>query len=189
MRAVSFSPDGLLLAVSRSDDELHIYDSRFMGRDRAPMRRFLHWGEDCCLTGDRWGIVDAVWVDRWCGKGLGVITGGTDGEISSHRTRLLCSHLVVLVKKGCIRFWDVRRSDDDISNGEVLARPNSDIGHFSVGDPYSGEKPLVVWVNHYETFLSSLMNLLLVVIMAVASMSTTTQPLAVLLAEHEHRLN
>ncbi|KAF8481034.1 WD40-repeat-containing domain protein [Russula ochroleuca] len=126
VRAVSFSPDGLLLAVSRSDDELHIYDSRFMGRDREPMRRFLHWEEDCCLGGDRWGIVDAVWVDGWCGRGLGVVTGGSDG---------------------CVRFWDVRRSADDISNGEVLARPDSDIGHFSVGDPYSGEKPLVVGDN------------------------------------------
>lgn len=126
VRAVSFSPDGLLLAVSRSDDELHIYDSRFMGRSREPMRRFLHWGDDCCLGGDRWGIVDAVWVDGWCGKGLGVITGGSDG---------------------CVRFWDVRRSADDISNGEVLARPDSDIGHFSVGDPYSGEKPLVIGDN------------------------------------------
>lgn len=47
-------------------------------------------------------------------------------------------------KKGCVRFWDVRRSADDISNGEVLARPDSDIGHFSVGDPYNGEKPLVM---------------------------------------------
>ncbi|KAF8499257.1 WD40-repeat-containing domain protein [Russula emetica] len=126
VRAVSFSPDGLLLAISRSDDELHIYDSRFMGRSREPMKRFLHWGDDHCLGGDRWGIVDAVWVDRWCGRGLGVITGGSDG---------------------CVRFWDVRRSDDDISNGEVLARPDSDIGHFSVGDLYSGEKPLVVGDN------------------------------------------
>jgi hypothetical protein len=82
VRAVSFSPDGLLLAISRNDDELHIYDSRFMGRSREPMRRYLHWGDDYCLGGDRWGIVDAVWVDGWCGKGLGVITGGSDGEIS-----------------------------------------------------------------------------------------------------------
>ena len=81
VRAISFSPDGLLLAIARSDDELHIYDSRFMGRSREPMRRYLHWGDDYCLGGDRWGIVDAVWVDGWCGKGLGVITGGSDGEI------------------------------------------------------------------------------------------------------------
>jgi hypothetical protein len=82
VRAVSFSPDGLLLAISRSDDELHIYDSRFMGRSREPMRRYLHWGDDCCVGGDKWGIVDAVWVDGWCGRQQGVITGGSDGEIS-----------------------------------------------------------------------------------------------------------
>jgi hypothetical protein len=79
---VRFSPDGLLLAVARSDDELHVYDSRFLGRGRDPMRRFLHWGEDGFVGGDRWGIVDAVWVDGWCGRGLGIVTGGSDGERS-----------------------------------------------------------------------------------------------------------
>jgi hypothetical protein len=60
-------------------------------------------------------------------------------------TACLHIYLLVLVQKiGCVRFWDVRRSADDISNGEVLARPDSDIGHFSVGDPYNGEKPLVM---------------------------------------------
>lgn len=89
--AVTFSPDGLLLAVARSDDELHLYDSRFMGRHREPMRRFMHWGEDCCMGGDRWGIADAVWVDGWCGRGLGVVTGGSDGEIFILYLLLACS--------------------------------------------------------------------------------------------------
>jgi len=93
VKAVSFSPDGLLLAVARSDDELHVYDSRFMGSSREPMKRFLHWGEDCCLDGDRWGIVDAVWVDGWCGRGLGVVTGGSDGEMSPHAHPLARSYL------------------------------------------------------------------------------------------------
>ncbi|KAH9982323.1 WD40-repeat-containing domain protein [Lactifluus volemus] len=124
--AVSFSPDGLLLAVARSDDEVHVYDTRFMGQGREPLRRFLHWGDNCCMAGDEWGVVDAVWVDGWCGRGLGIVTGGSDG---------------------CVRFWDVRRSADDIQNGDVLAQPNSDIGHFSVGDPRNGEKPLVVGDN------------------------------------------
>jgi WD40 repeat protein len=105
VRAVSFSPDGLLLAISRSDDELHIYDSRFMGRSREPMRRFLHWGDDYCLGGDRWGIVDAVWVDGWCGKGLGVITGGSDGEIFNTLTSIrMFTHLsLVLMPKKRLR--------------------------------------------------------------------------------------
>jgi len=101
VKAVSFSPDGLLLAISRSDDELHIYDSRFMGRSREPMRRFVHWGDDYCVGGDRWGIVDAVWVDGWCGKGLGVITGGSDGEISkpfqNFNTIYMLTHLSLFV--------------------------------------------------------------------------------------------
>ena len=79
---VSFSPDGLLLAVTRSDDELQIFDSRFMGRSTEPMARYLHW-EDDCGVGEKWGIVDAVWVDGWCGRGFGIITGGSDGEARS----------------------------------------------------------------------------------------------------------
>jgi WD40 repeat protein len=81
--AVSFSPDGLLLAVARSDDAVHVYDSRFMGQGLEPLRRFLHWGDNCCMAGDEWGVVDAVWVDGWCGRGLGIVTGGSDGEFSS----------------------------------------------------------------------------------------------------------
>lgn len=127
----SFSPDGLLLAITRSDDELQIFDSRFMGHSAGPMARYLHWEDDCCVGG-KWGIVDAVWVDGWCGRGFGVITGGSDG---------------------CVRFWDTRRSGEDMENGEVLARPDVDVGHFSVGDPRKGEKPLVVGDNDGRVYV------------------------------------
>jgi hypothetical protein len=64
------------------------------------MQRFLHWGEDCSLGGDRWGILDAVWVDRWCGRGLGVVTGGFDGECCHHiLISLLIAHVSVFVQK------------------------------------------------------------------------------------------
>ncbi len=59
-------------------------------------------------------------------------------------TQLRGSVYSISCVQGCVRFWDVRRSAEDIQNGEVLARPNVDIGHFSVGDFCSGEKPLVV---------------------------------------------
>ena len=97
--AVNFSPDGLLLAIARSDDEVHVYDSRFMGQDIGPMRRFLHWGDDYCMAGDKWGVVDAVWVNGWCGRGLGIVTGGSDGEFSSltslriHLSSCICKRL------------------------------------------------------------------------------------------------
>jgi hypothetical protein len=81
----------LLLAIARSDDEVHVYDSRFMGQSLKPMKRFLHWGDDCCMAGDKWGVVDAVWVDGWCGRGVGIVTGGSDGEFSSLAP--LCIHI------------------------------------------------------------------------------------------------
>lgn len=97
----SFSPDGLLLAVARSDDELQIFDSRFMGHSAEPMARYLHWEDDCCV-GAKWGIVDAVWVDRWCGRGFGVITGGSDGEATFSTLALqLRSHLLSFCARLC----------------------------------------------------------------------------------------
>jgi WD40 repeat protein len=97
--AVSFSPDGLLLAIARSDDELHVYDSRFMGQGRKPMRRFRHWGDDCCVGGLKWGVVDAVWVDGWCGRGVGIVTGGSDGEFFIACCPLYLTSLLVLRKR------------------------------------------------------------------------------------------
>jgi hypothetical protein len=141
VRAVSFSSGGLLLAVAYSDNELYIYDSWFMGGGKKPMERFLHWKENCSLDGDVWGIVDAVWIDRWCGRKLGVVIGGSDGK-HFHHILIAHSSYIYIHAKGCVSFWDVCRSADDILNGKVLAQPNSDIGHFSVGNPYNGEKPL-----------------------------------------------
>jgi len=72
-----------------------------------------------------YGIVDAKWVETETDRdrNLQLITGGLDG---------------------CIRIWDVMRSTDDPSNGRVIARMDSDIGCFSVGDKTNGEKTLVV---------------------------------------------
>lgn len=70
----------------------------------------------------------------------------------------------------------MRRSADDILNGEVLAQPNSDIGHFSVGNPCNGEKPLIVWVYRYTNKMpSDTHNVLLAAIMADASTSMITR--------------
>ena len=45
---------------------------------------------------------------------------------------------------GCVRLWDVRLSDETPANGTVLAQADYDINAFSLGDVYSGERPLVV---------------------------------------------
>lgn len=121
---VSFSPDGLLLAVARSDDELQVFDSRFMGRSSKPMARYLHWGDDCCI-GEKWGIVDAVWVDGWCGRGFGIITGGSDGEATLSTSALPLHALTfILCKVACVsgtragqaRTWRTARC----SRGQML---------------------------------------------------------------------
>jgi WD40 repeat protein len=98
---VSFSPDGLLLAVARSDDELQIFDSRFMGCSAKPMAQYLHWEDDCCI-GQKWGIVDAVWVDGWCGRGFGIVTGGSDGEATLSSALPLYALTFILCKVACV---------------------------------------------------------------------------------------
>jgi hypothetical protein len=114
-----------------------------MGGGKKPMQRFLDWGEYCSLGGDVWGIVDAVWIDRRYGRKLDVVTGRSDGK-HFHHILIARSLYIYVYVKGCVSFWDVCRLADDILNGEVLAQPNSDIGHFSVGNPYNGEKPLTL---------------------------------------------
>ena len=40
--------------------------------------------------------------------------------------------------------WDHNMASSNPTNGRVLAECNSDIGHFSLGDPYNSENQLVV---------------------------------------------
>ena len=40
--------------------------------------------------------------------------------------------------------WDPTKAANNAENGQVLAEVNSDIGYFSLGDPYNGENQLVV---------------------------------------------
>lgn len=40
--------------------------------------------------------------------------------------------------------WDPLKAADGPSNGTILAQVNSDIGQFSLGDPYAGEHQLIV---------------------------------------------
>jgi len=40
--------------------------------------------------------------------------------------------------------WDPAMASLNPNNGKVLAEVNSDIGHFSLGDPYADENQLVV---------------------------------------------
>lgn len=71
----SFSPDGLLLAVARNDNALHVYDVRALSR--GPLCRFEHHDSDA-VDGGGWGIVTANWIQ---GRNrIGIVSGGNDGE-------------------------------------------------------------------------------------------------------------
>lgn len=116
-----FSPDGIHLALARNDNHIHIYDSRKLNK---LLFDFEHNGPCRKSPGsESYGVVTAEWVDRSSRRlPVGLITGGHDG---------------------CVRFWDPLRSAEDPTNGTILAETNSDIGYFSIGDHFAGERDLI----------------------------------------------
>lgn len=79
--SMSFSPDGILLMVARNDNEVHVYDSRFLGDgENAKPLMYVHDGDDKTMGIARYGVHGAQWVDGWGGLGLGIVSGGQDGK-------------------------------------------------------------------------------------------------------------
>ncbi|TFK29731.1 WD40 repeat-like protein [Coprinopsis marcescibilis] len=119
---ISFSSDGIYLALARHDNQTHVYDFRMLKRE--PLWRFKHQGE--CKTGQNGkscGVMKLEWVESTVRSRLGLVTGGSDG---------------------CVRLWDPLLSIEDPSNGSVIADVASDIGTFSLGDRFKQEHQLIV---------------------------------------------
>ncbi|KAF8817437.1 WD40 repeat-like protein [Phlegmacium glaucopus] len=124
----SFSPDGMYLALARNDNRTHVYDRRMW--DRGVIFEYGHDGDSKAASPkDVYGVVKAQWVQSEATGRIALVTGGEDG---------------------CIRMWDPTMSAQNPKNGKILAEVNSDIGHFSLGDPYAGENQLVVGDNTGE---------------------------------------
>lgn len=72
-----YSPDGLLLAVSRSDNVTHVYDSRFLGQI---LYRFKHKpGMEGSMDDTKYGVCKIDWmVNPWT-QHLSLASGGADG--------------------------------------------------------------------------------------------------------------
>ncbi len=51
---------------------------------------------------------------------------------------------------GRVRLWNPMWSSIETSNGRKIVKVNSDIGFFSVGDPFKREHDLVVYVSPLE---------------------------------------
>lgn len=82
----TFSPDGIFLALARNDNDVHVYDSRNLGR--GVLYRFSHHNvnshhntKHMAYGSDAYGVVEANWVTGFDGKALGLISGGDDGKI------------------------------------------------------------------------------------------------------------
>ncbi|KAH7927326.1 hypothetical protein BV22DRAFT_1103751 [Leucogyrophana mollusca] len=122
VNCASFSPDGIFLALGRNDNITDVYDSRNM--ERGPLYGFFHDDPNRGVPGsESYGVVEAKWVEGRDGRRMGLITGGNDG---------------------CIRLWDCGISALEDTNGRTIAKTDFDVAHFALGDPYKGEKALVV---------------------------------------------
>ncbi|KAI0322689.1 WD40-repeat-containing domain protein [Amylostereum chailletii] len=120
--AASYSPDERLIAVGRSDDQLHLYDRRNMGK--GPILQFKHRENPACRAAQsNGGIARLEWIQAWDGRGLGLVSGGGDG---------------------CVRVWDALGSSNDPLNGHTIAQLDSAVSDFSLGEQFKDEKPLAV---------------------------------------------
>ena len=83
---MTFSPDGVYLALSRSDNRVHLYDSRMIGKGvmleyRHESARFIPQSQEV------FGIVRAHWVITRSGQ-YRLLSGGEDGEFSNENVLL-----------------------------------------------------------------------------------------------------
>ncbi|KAG1746620.1 WD40-repeat-containing domain protein [Suillus paluster] len=115
----TFSSEGRLLAVARSDNVVHMYDIRSLSK--GPLAMFKHGELDTVSAG--YGVVQACWVEGRDRRRVGIVSGGNDG---------------------CVRLWDPLIASSDKSQGKVLAHTDFDVACFSMGDMWAGEKPLVL---------------------------------------------
>jgi len=87
-------------------------------------------------------VTEAVWVQSWNGCELGLVSGAqmVSGQQSSSRLPALTIWMDVRLRAL------VGRAEVGVrfTEREILMQADYDIGHFSLGDVYKGEKPLVV---------------------------------------------
>ena len=133
---LTFSPDGdgLYLAIARSDNSCHVYDSRFLDR-------VLHYCRHADSVGyePSYGVIDPQWVQGTHRAAL--VTGGADGM-----TCFVCMLKCLIFFAGCIRLWRMDQVSDHPSDSQVLAPCDYDISHFVLGDASRGERSLIMYV-------------------------------------------
>ncbi|EJD52533.1 WD40 repeat-like protein [Auricularia subglabra TFB-10046 SS5] len=133
--ALSYSPDGVLLALAHEDNSVYIYDSRFLPkrgeRAQQALARFVH-GESAVPDEYSFGVTCIAWAPSRgplaCGtREDGLYSGGADGHV---------------------RLWRTGLGATNCHNGSIVASMPAGIGSFSLGDTFASEKMLVVCDNN-----------------------------------------
>jgi WD40 repeat protein len=136
---MAFSPDGIYLALARMDNSVHIYDSRMLSK--GVMQKYQH-EKPRFITKENHlcGVTHAQWVTKRSGQ-YAILSGGEDGI---NKILLFLYLMFMDYYLGCVRLWNPMWSSEEPSNGQKIIEAHSDIGHFSVGDPFKNEHDLVV---------------------------------------------
>ncbi|KAF7770377.1 hypothetical protein Agabi119p4_6351 [Agaricus bisporus var. burnettii] len=133
---MAFSPDGIYLALARMDNSVHVYDSRMLSK--GVMQKYQH-EKPRFITKENHlcGVTHAQWVTKHSGQ-YALLSGGEDG---------------------CVRLWNPMWSSKEPSNGQKITEAHSDVGYFSVGDPFKNEHDLVIGDSSGEvTIYTGLLN-------------------------------
>jgi WD40 repeat protein len=113
IKSAEYSPDGIYLALGRTDDTVHVYDSRMM--HRGPVHQFSQSFSRKSAGqqngGEVLGVAKLQWIEGEKSR-YGLVSSGTDARV---------------------RLWDVLRSSDDSLNGHILAEANFDVNTFNIG--------------------------------------------------------
>lgn len=140
VNSISISPGGIYIAIARTDNRLHVYDSRNFKNGK--LYEYKHQGASLVSPGYSFsiGVPRAQWAETEYGR-LTLISGGVDGKltVSDHLFSRTVDNLL-----GCVRLWNPLEAITSPKNGIVLAKIRSDIGYFSLGDRTKNEQQLIM---------------------------------------------
>ena len=75
----SFSPDGIMLALGRTDNLVSVYDVRFLTNKKGHVQPMVQYAHPSKEYSAGYGISGLEWVEGFGRGSLGLLTAGSDG--------------------------------------------------------------------------------------------------------------